>query len=302
MGISQSYKNILYKFAGVFFLFLAKAKHTVLGYRTPRTFAMEEYDMAVRYDISVVDKWLQTLCKYTNNSISIKGQNVLELGPGADLGVGLYILHKGALKYTALDKHNLVDMVTPEFYEHLFAYLKENETNVDIPFLKAQLELAIKKKSGRINYKVRKNFDLSAAIDSKTVDIVFSQAVFEHFENVELTVRQLSEICKPGAIFIALIDLKTHSRWIRDKDPNNIYRYSDRFYNLFQFSGIPNRMRPYQYKHILKKHGWNQIKVVAKKSLSKESIQNCRSSLNSQFNDYVNQMDYLSVWICAKLK
>ena len=55
-----------------------------------------------------------------------------------------------------------------------------------------------------------------------SIDFVFSQAAFEHFENIYQTFEQISVITKPGAIMIAVVDLKTHSRWIRDRDPNNI--------------------------------------------------------------------------------
>jgi len=113
----------------------------------------------------------------------------------------------------------------------------------------------------RLRYVVNKNFDIVAAFGKATIDLVFSQAAFEHFDDIEKAVSQLSEICKDGALLVAEIDLKTHSRWIRDVDPNNIYRYSNYVYNLFRASGTPNRYRPYQYKEALERFGWSNIYI-----------------------------------------
>ena len=51
----------------------------------------------------------------------------------------------------------------------------------------------------------------------------------------------------------------THSRWIRDKDPNNVYRYHERIYRLFDFRGIPNRVRPYRYRRAFERNGWSNV-------------------------------------------
>ena len=89
------------------------------------------------------------------------------------------------------------------------------------------------------------------------MDIVFSQAAFEHFDDVQRTIQELSAGCSSNAVAIISVDLQTHSRWIRDKDPNNIYRYPDWLYNKFYFKGTPNRVRPYEYKELFEKYGWH---------------------------------------------
>ena len=169
----------------------------------------------------------------------------------------------------------------------------------DVDFLRSQLKIAQLGKNDKLNYVCRKDFDLSIFKEEK-VDIVFSQAAFEHFDNVEKTVAQLSEVVKHGGIFIAEVDLKTHTRWIRDADPLNIYRYSDVTYNLFKFSGSPNRVRPFEYEEILEKHGWtnitiNPLTILEKNYLNRKMI----VSLNRRFSDPINNMDYLSIMIHA---
>lgn len=289
--------NFVYRVLGILFLFLAKGKYILQGYSTPRTFANTKYDTATKYDIEVVDNWLGYLSNYKREA-HIEKKNCLELGPGADLGVGLYLLSKGVSKYNSFDKNDLASTLPPQFYTYFLNFLKRTN-EVDLDFLRTQLELTSNNKNDKLNYIVSEDFNLLAKFDKKSIDFVFSQAAFEHFEDIDQTIQQLSEVAKPGAIIIALVDLKTHSRWIKDKDPNNIYRYSEKFYNLFHFPGSPNRIRPYQYKAILHKYGWTDIQIVPKKTLSPEQLSNTIFSLDTTFVNELAQMENLSVIICA---
>ncbi|HEX3047124.1 MAG TPA: hypothetical protein VHY08_20390, partial [Bacillota bacterium] len=102
-----------------------------------------------------------------------------------------------------------------------------------------------------------------------------------------------------GTILIAEVDLKTHTSWIRDLDPLNIYRYSDFIYNLFKFRGSPNRLRPFEYEEILKKNGWTDIQIIPSNKLEKEYMLKVKDNLNRRFREPINQMDYLSIILCA---
>jgi hypothetical protein len=136
-------------------------------------------------------------------------------------------------------------------------------------------------------------------LGSRKVDFIFSQAAFEHFEDVSKTVKDISLISKSGTILISVVDLKTHSRWIRDKDPNNIYRYSKWVYNLFTTSGSPNRVRPYQYKEMLEENGWKNVVIKPRKTLDDKKYNLVKNHFNKKFLDAKNQMSYLGIWLCA---
>ena len=155
-----------------------------------------------------------------------------------------------------------------------------------------------KGKNERLNYIVSKNFDLLVFQDEE-IDFVFSQAAFEHFDDVEKTVVQLSRIVKKGAILISEVDLKTHLRWIRDLDPNNIYRYNDVIYELFRFSGSPNRLRPFEYRNILKKHGWSKVVIIPLTVADDSYLARINVHLAKRFQESINQMDYLTIMLCG---
>jgi SAM-dependent methyltransferase len=282
--------------AGIGFLTLAKAKHTLQGYSSPKPFQLSETARCVEYDLKVVDEWLQYLRAYSEGAV-LRGKNVLELGPGSDLGVGLYLLAKGVGVYHACDINDLAQRAPASFYALLIERISALDASVDTESLKSQIERTRTGSASRLRCVVRKDFDLVSAFGTNTMDLVFSQAAFEHLDDVAHTVQQLSAVCKPGAMMVAEIDLKTHSRWIRVKDPNNIYRYSNGVYGAFWFRGMPNRMRPYQYRELFERHGWSDVSITPIERLDGVVGD---FPVHRQFKDSRNQMSYLSIVLCAR--
>jgi len=296
----KSVHNIFYYFSGLLFLFLNKIRHSVCGYLTPRPFSVIKIDKTIDYDFSVVQNWQKYLEKYLKvNASFLEGKIVLELGPGPDLGAGIILLARGVKKYNAIDVNNLIKLTPPQFYERLFKRLEKVENKrVNINFLSSQIESTLVGRNDKLNYLCRKDFNLLIFKD-EGINLIFSQAAFEHFDDVEKVISGLSQIVKPGSVLIAEVDLKTHTRWIRDCDPLNIYRYSCFLYNLFRFSGSPNRLRPFEYKEIFEKHGWTNIQIQPTKVLDEDYLSKVRGSLYKRFCDRINQMECLSVIICA---
>ena len=292
------FKNTSFFISGLAFLALAKAKNQLLGYSTPKPFDVSESARCFDYDISVVDEWLTYLTQCTHDPDYIEGKTVLELGPGSDLGIGLYLLSKGCSTYNACDVNDLMKSTPYSFYEHFFSQLAVLDKKADIKQLEVDLRNTLDGKPSRLNYVVRDDFDLVSAFGKDSIDIVFSQAAFEHFDDIDETVSNLTKVCKSGAKAIVEVDLKAHSRWIRSEDPNNIYRYPEWLYRLFWFSGSPNRVRPYQYEETFERHGWKNIKTFPFKTAASQA--EAYSGMNKNFRSKKNQMEYLSIFICAE--
>ncbi len=290
-------QNIFYYIIGILFLFLARVKNLLKGYSSPKEFDISEIDRCIDYDLKIVDNWLSYLKSYDISDYSISGKNILELGPGSDLGIGIYLISKGCTQYNAFDVNNLIERVPDKFYEKLYQRLKLNKPSLDLDYLKMQFNAMKRKEPSKLKYIVKKEFDIISSLGVENIDIVFSQAAFEHFDDMDIAISQISQVCRSGARLIVEVDLQTHSRWIRDKDPNNIYRYPRSLYNLFWFSGIPNRIRPFQYKRILEENGWINIKIIPLKTINAEN--HPKTVLDKEFLGKNNQMDYLSIIICA---
>ena len=299
--------------AGLLLLAANKVRHAVRGYRRPRPFPITEFDRAIDYDLGVVAGWRRRLREYLGRDYPLAGRRVLELGPGADLGVGLHLLHLGAARYDALDVHNLAASVPPTFYDRLLTRLYAAEpsrpgTPRDRPELDSaepertelerQLERALRGNGDRLHYVCRPDFDPSI-FGEGAIDLVVSQAAFEHFDDVAAVTRNLSRAVKSGGLMVAEIDLQTHTRWIRERDPLNIYRYGDGLYNLFRFRGSPNRVRPHEYAAYLAECGWERVVIVPDRTAEAGYVAAARPGLAARFRAEKESLGYLSVYLCA---
>src|SRR5882724_8936072 len=57
-------RDVLYFGAGLGFLGLAKIKHTIQGYTTPKPFALSEVDQCIEYDQRVAASYIRNLAAY----------------------------------------------------------------------------------------------------------------------------------------------------------------------------------------------------------------------------------------------
>jgi SAM-dependent methyltransferase len=289
--------NSFYRLAGIAFLLLSKVKAALRGYRAPKPFTTAEWARSANYDITVVDNWLRHLVTYAA-STSVVNKNVLELGPGSDLGTGLYLLSKQVSQYVAVDINNLVQNAPCELYDALFDLI-ENRGDTNTDSLRQELRLAQAGTGRRLRFVCSPCFDLTSSVQGGFIDLVFSQAAFEHFEDFNQFAKDLDSVTRPGAILVAEVDLQAHSRWIRDKDPLNIYRYSDPVYRLLRCSGSPSRLRPYQYKAALERCGWSNVHIKPSTVLDEKRFAEVKNSLAKQFRGDYNQMEQLSIILCA---
>jgi SAM-dependent methyltransferase len=289
--------NNLFYWLGGMALVANKLRHQLRGYKTPRPFAVSQTERAAQYDIAVVQQWLEALRRYAGRDLSFRDRTVLELGPGADLGVGLVLLSQGARTYHALDVANLAPQAPPALYDELLDQLDGQV--IDYALLWSELDAARAGHGRRLNFVWDPLFDVRA-FAGLDIDLVVSQAAFEHFENPGKVIAQLTSVVTPGAILVSEIDLQTHSRWLREADPLNIYRFSDRVYNALRFTGSPNRWRPAEYVDALRRHGWRDIEVTPITVLDDAYVSRVRPSLNPQYRSHQNQMDILHFVICAR--
>ena len=295
----RAVRNLAFHGLGGLMLLANKLRHELRGYRTPRPFPVTMTAQAASYDIDVVSGWLDALAAYTDDAVSVEDRVVLELGPGPDLGAGLLLLQRGARAYHALDINDLARGAPHEFYEQLLARLDNcSRPGREQSWLLHQLDRTLAGSNDRLNYVYDPRFDVRR-FAGQNVDLVFSQAAFEHFDDPDNTIAQLSEVVRPGAILISEIDLQTHSRWLRDEDPLNIYRFSDSVYRWLRFLGSPNRTRPREYRESLVKHGWENVVMLPGTLLEDSYLARVLPSLNSRFRAHGNEMAVLNLVVCA---
>jgi len=183
-------KNHFFYFIGIIFLLAAKLKSIINGY-TPRTDKIKDLNDRYEYNSNVIKKWMKYLDYYDKNH-SLENKNVIEIGPGSDLGIGIALINSGVKNYYAIDTIKLANP-NKNFINN---YLKILNNNVSIQKKDANYY------HDRLYYLISKNFDLASNIELKNVDYVFSQASMEHWTDVEKNIKEITKKVRNECIFI----------------------------------------------------------------------------------------------------
>lgn len=205
--------------------------------------------------------WLRHLYYLKRNGFA-NFKSIAELGPGASLGIGLASLITGAEKYYAFDliKHTEISYNVKILGElvDLFKLGKDLPSEKDFPKLEPKLDSysvnsfdfdkifidnylnksriskienavlsinSVNKNEIKIEYKVPW---YDAALE-QPVDLIISQAVLEHIDNLEFSIDKMSSLLKKGGIMSHVIDYsahETHEIW------NGHWSYSSELWHI----------------------------------------------------------------------
>ncbi|RKZ13020.1 hypothetical protein DRQ53_13955 [bacterium] len=290
-------RNRFYHLAGLGLLALNSWRHRLRGYRTPRPWFSRDAGRILEYDRAVFDNWHRHIADYLEFDLELTGRHVVEIGPGSDLGTGLLWLASGAASYTGLDAHKLVGPKTRSLHEDIARLI----AGADAELLERLLDAVCRLHAGEdgpLRYRVLARFNL-AKLDLDGFDLVVSHSALEHVAKIDRTIEQLSERVTERAHIIAEIDLQTHTRWIRDHDPLNIYRYRRQTWRSFAFSGTPNRVRPDSYFDALEKQGWTDLRIYPQRVLPMEYVKKVEPTLDQRFRGDPEHLAWLSIVVCA---
>ena len=191
---------------------------------------------SARYCYSV---WLRHLSVMAERGVDTRFATVAELGPGDSVGIGLAALLTGASRYFAFDavphartESNLetLDALTQLFARREpipggdeFPEITPAVASLDFPeaLLKDRLDLSPRRLDairGALNGDIETGVSIRYAapwhdsnlVESESVDLVFSQAVLEHVDDIDSTYRALYRWLKPRGVMSHAIDFKCH--------------------------------------------------------------------------------------------
>jgi hypothetical protein len=260
--MTSSLRNVEMTVLGLAFLGLAWSKNRLHGYATPNTLAKSDVEGQIAYLLDT----FTSLRSFMPPPFDLRGRDVLELSPGASRGNGVLFLAMGARSYHAIDAFDLAGNEDPAIYQLLLDRFADG-TEADRERARAITRASDARQFG---YAVGRDFDIPRLAEGRTFDLIVSCAALEHYDSVPDAVAGLTQVARPGCMTIHIIDLQTHSRWIREHDPNNIYRYPEPIYRLFRFPGQPNRQRPADYVQAFKNQGWSDIRFVPSRMIDPE--------------------------------
>src|SRR6516164_1896744 len=214
---------------------------------------------SARYCYSI---WLRHLVMAVNNGLNSDVKTVAELGPGDSLGVGIAALLSGCERYFAFDvvryAHAERNLKVFDELVTLFRARADIPANNEFPEIKPVLgthgfpKILTEKRlndalsehrldqirksivntecqNSLIRYKVP--WYEASIIEGESIDLIFSQAVLEHVDDLPNTYRAMRLWLKPSGYVSNQIDFRCHGtadEW------NGHWRYSDLTWTLMR--------------------------------------------------------------------
>lgn len=237
---------------------------------------------------------------------SFSGKDVVEVGPGYDYGAGAVLVSLGAASYKAIDRFSL-SCGDRKYYEALLETLRADMImkGLDMTRLSEVIRGVIAQGSLYSNpiFSVVHSSveDASLGMDG-TADIIVSQAVLEHVQDINKSFRSMYQILRENGVMCHEIDFQTHTQILRERDPLNIFRYSkSQWETWLTFPGCPNRFRPNDFVCAAQRAGFKDVSLVPICSLPDRAVQEVKQHLAEPFrNESVSTLPILSAVLLAR--
>ncbi|MGI9078839.1 MAG: methyltransferase domain-containing protein [Gemmatimonadaceae bacterium] len=267
---------------------------------------------SARYCYSV---WLRHLVKAHEHGLPTNPAAVAELGPGDSIGVGLAALLSGAKTYYACDAvtylHNTRNLQVFDELVELFGKRENIPDNREFPEVRPVLssyefpsgaladahlcdclrrERTESIREELLDFKRAKQrfifyaapWDEQTVVRPNSIDMVYSQAVLEHVNDLEVTYQSLFVWLKPGGIMSHVIDFRCHGcaeQW------NGHWSYSDLTWKLIRGkrSWLINRASYNSHLALLREHGFDVVYGLREPATRSSGID--RSRLAPAFRD-----------------
>jgi SAM-dependent methyltransferase len=189
----------------------------------------------------------------------VAGKRMLELGPGAHVGVPLLFAADGASYVAGLDK--FVPLQTGTYFRSFYGRLRDTLDNAEkVNFDKAiRLEPKIELRPAQTLYIYGK--ELSDSVDQLgpgSYDLIASNAVIEEMYDPAPSFQAQDRLLRPGGVMVHKIDLRDYGMFTKYGFPAleflTVPEWAYR--RMAEASGQPNRLRVNYYRGLMERLGY----------------------------------------------
>lgn len=254
---------------------------------------------SARYCYSV---WMRHLVMARKNGLINRLESVAELGPGDSIGIGLAALISGVKRYSAFDIvryadnnknleifNDLIELFSsaedipddnefpnlkPVIDSYLFPnhilrkeYISETLNKKRVESIKNIINTAKSRSDDNVEISYYAPWYDAAFVKEESIDMVFSQAVLEHIDDLESVYRTLYRWLKPGGFMSHVIDFKSHGF---AKAWNGHWAYSDTSWKLIRGARpyLLNRQPVSTHLELMKKNNFEIVCEIKYSNLS----------------------------------
>jgi SAM-dependent methyltransferase len=228
----------------------------------------------VEYSKGVFEKYCRHILK-TDICAALKNKTIVELGPGDTLATGLFFLAYGAARVVYFDRFKLIVnspkntliarqiisiLTEPQRLQLQTILSFDNQGQMSLDITRLQYQHSLNEKIG---------------LENNSVDIIVSNAVLEHVQNLDALFASMYRILKPGGIMVHAADLKSHD--LHHTTELDFLTVPDWLWWLMTFyRGAPNRKRWSYFKNLLDVYNFELTFLKTTSSLPSESIRTLR--------------------------
>mgnify|MGYP000100214501 CR=1 FL=1 len=224
----------------------------------------------VAYYKSVFDKYTRCL-EATDPHLSYVKKTIVELGPGDTIAIALFFLAYGAARVFCYDRFKLITDINKNSaiarsILHILPEKQKQELQKIISFNKKG---HVEWDTNRLTYLL--HTEHLSQIAKSSVDIIVSNAVLEHVQDLENLFATMSYVMKPGGLMVHAADLGSHG--LHFKTPLDFLTMPDKLWRLMTYyRGAPNRARKSHYIHLAVRYGLDILQFQTTKRFSQEEI------------------------------
>lgn len=225
------------------------------------------------YRVEEARRRLQTAWETLEPALpDLRGRAVLEIGPGAHLGLCLLCLGKGASRVAAVDR--FPELTGGEREQRLYGSIPELLPD----WVQDALAVGRGERAGRMAFHPVALEDLGT---SERYDLALSYHSLQHVWNLPRALRALRRHLVPGAVTVHAIDLRALGNV--DPDGSEPLRHLEfhrwLWWLMGSSRGLPNRLRPGQFVRHFEDAGFRDVHWRPLRTLPAGTVERVRPFL-----------------------
>lgn len=253
------------------------------------------------YNFVILNKYLPVIEERWG---SMKGLQIVEIGPGWNLALGATMALGGAERYYGVDIWRSPELLDAAPYRTMVSLARiVNPKLLQRPVSEVFVEEGnqVKLDEKRVTF-VYPHLSSDTTLDSGSVDFVFSHSGFEHFVTPKETVAEILRVLKPGGVTAHGIDLRDHYDFKKPLEFLKLDakewrgRFDDKSLHMYT-----NRWRAKDFKEAFEAAGFKVLRYEPAKPEGFTVTEEMRASFHPDFQKYsLEDLAYHTLFIVAQ--
>jgi len=208
---------------------------------------------------------------------AVQNKTIAELGPGDTVATALFLLAFGAGRVICADRYTLLldQAKNAAVARQVLAVLPEEQRLRLQAILSFDGRGRVHWDTGRLQYLHTR--DGNIPLPDESIDIIVSNAVLEHVQDLDSLFADMHRTLRPGGIMVHAADLKSHG--MHRTTALDFLAHNETLWRCMTFyRGAPNRKRKSDYRRLIIRHGFTETCFKVTGTVSSGDIESFRQA------------------------